>query len=127
MRKNKINAVCIYCGMIKNSPWTTCTRCHQTPKEEDLVKSVYYSTGRFADDQEAAEAYRGQLALIALDIENGVELQYDKIDIDRLKQEKHFVENTEVNIALLLFRLALPGLIFALLTALIIAIRYVLK
>lgn len=108
-----MKVVCIKCGADKNAPWQECPQCGLEPVDEDLVKSVYLSSGRFALDPERAAEYESELADFQAAIRGGRTIEYEEPDLQRLREEKEFVETwPEVATWSTLFRFLLPGIIF---------------
>jgi hypothetical protein len=109
--------------MRKKAPWETCCNCHKTPSDDDLVKSVYCSTGRYADDPVKSDAYLDQLTTFSNDIQSGTEVQYDNDELDRLRRQKDLIQTTKFSIFMLLVRIASPAIICFLLTVVILIIK----
>ncbi len=93
-----------------------CRLCGFDPSnsDDDEVKSVYLSVGRFAcDDAEVQQAYREELQVIAGRIQSGKSVDYDAQELDRLRVQKEMVESVPAMAVWgAVFRLFLPALIF---------------
>jgi hypothetical protein len=91
-----------------------CGACGLDPTQdpEALVRSVYLSTGRF-DDFDEGEAYREELAGIALQIQAGQAPSFDEADLARLREQRaHVLQVKPRFVAGALARLFLPALLF---------------
>jgi len=79
-------ALCLRCGGAKRNPWRACRRCafKPAPRSDELIRSIYLSTGRFEDPEEAA-AYREELDHVAEAIRAGLAVSYDESELMRLR------------------------------------------
>ena len=86
-------AICIQCGESKGLPWKRCRRCafDPTTSKDALVRSVYFSTGRF-DDEEDAARYERVLDDHARTIRGGGSVEVDSIEYARLAKQQDAVQ-----------------------------------
>ena len=106
-------AICIRCGAKKKRPYHKCRSCGLDPKDDEaaLVKSVYLSTGRCDDPDEAAR-YVEELQQHAAALRAGQEVEYDEHELRRLRRQKHLVESVPMSAVLAtLFRFFLPAIL----------------
>lgn len=124
------SAICIKCGTEKTAPWKKCQNCRFDPSknEDDLVKSVYLSSGRY-EDQEKQKKYMHELDNIGELIKNGQSPSFDSDDLERLREQKHDVESISLlTVFKTLFRLFLPAIIFlAILYGLLLFLKLCMK
>ena len=97
-------AICIYCGERKSKPWGKCPSCKKTPDGEDLVKSVYCSTGRYADEDLPAEFF-AELDTISNQIKQGEQVRYSEEKLRELKKQREQIDSTPVSWNLLIIEL----------------------
>jgi len=108
------NAICIRCGNTKPAPWKKCARCKLDPtrREDDLVKSVYLSLGRFAD-AERKKTYKVELEHVGSEIEQGRDPEYQDSELSRLRAEQKSIKGVPLSVVLdAVIRLFLPGVVF---------------
>jgi hypothetical protein len=88
-------AICIACGAEKRRPWEPCAACRFDPASERhaLVRSVYFSSGRFEDTDEQV-AWVRQLPSIAELIRSGRAPVCDENELRRLDEQLSGVEHT---------------------------------
>lgn len=106
-------AICIRCGAKKKRPYHKCRSCGLDPKGDEaaLVRSVYLSTGRYEDPDEAGR-YVEELERHAAAIRAGQEVAYDEDELARLRRQKHLVESVPFSAVLgAMFRSFLPGIL----------------
>jgi len=119
-------SICINCGEKKPAPWKSCKACGHDPRiqEEDLVKSVYLSTGRFEDGNEKAD-YVSVLQALAQTLKEGKQVTYDQDDMDRLSRQRAAIEDVDSKTVWgAVFRFFLPALV---LIAVLVLLLVVLK
>ncbi len=93
-----------------------CPDCAFDPQQdrEDLVKSVYLSSGRF-DSQSNKEKYEEQLNSYSVRLRSGLSVEYDQAEIERLDAQLTEVEMFDENLILkYLFRVFFPGILLLL-------------
>jgi hypothetical protein len=115
----QMTAVCVRCGAIKPLPYETCIDCGFQPEHdsEDLVKSVYLSTGRY-DSPTDQTRYEAELRHMSQQIAKGIDLAYDENDLMRLRAQKAEVECVDERAAVrYVFRILFPGFVFILILA----------
>jgi hypothetical protein len=112
--------------MAKRQPWSTCRDCGFDPerREEDLVRSVYLSIGRFDEDDER-KRYRTKLDEVGQAIRRGEQPAFDEAELERLRAQKAAVEavppSAAWNAVLWFF---LPGIgVLLVLVAMLIALK----
>jgi hypothetical protein len=83
-----MKAICIQCGADKSTPYETCQQCLFDPKSNDeaLVRSVYLSSGRFDSEGEGGD-YDIELKAHAKRIRDGIAVDYDSSELERLRME----------------------------------------
>lgn len=82
-------AICLRCGASKRAPYSVCPKCSLDPagRVEDLVRSVYLSAGRFADDDPRQRTYPAELRTYAKEIAGGREIHFDEAELRRLNAQ----------------------------------------
>ena len=118
-----MNAVCIRCGAAKEVPWDVCAECSFEPKDsEELVRSVYLSTGRY-DDNADKELYRRSLTDVSHQIRRGVEADYDEAELARLREQRRLVNSVPMRAVWgAVFRLFLPALLVIVVLLILVAV-----
>ncbi len=108
-------AICIRCGEPKRAPYEQCGHCEFDPSqnEDDLVKSVYLSLGRYEDDADIRR-YEGELVLMGRALREGDKLiDYDPEELSRLRAQKQLLDSIPPSAVWgAVFRLFLPAVIF---------------
>jgi len=120
-------SICIICGHEKKAPWQKCHECGFTPEDEvAFVKSVFLSTARFSDEDEAdQERYAKELDVLGKRIQQGERITYDEKELDRLREERELYRSVPLSAVYgALFRFFLPGI---LLVAVLFAMLYVFR
>jgi hypothetical protein len=77
-------AICISCGAEKFEPFHRCDACKFDPQNGDLVKSVYLSVYRYADDPHKALIYSHDLIVTQNSIRSGLPVIYEEQELQRL-------------------------------------------
>lgn len=121
---NYLKSVCIRCGSFKREPWGRCSKCDFTPDGDDLVKSVYCSTGRFSEDPERACQYLEELKEISNLIKNNQEITYNQDEINRLKKERNISSVSNIYIFRYLLKVFMPAIILLVILLIMILIRF---
>ena len=88
-----MTAIYIKCGARKSLPYEKCPNCafDLQHDREDLVKSVYLSSGRF-DSQSDKEKYSGELNSYSERLRSGLSIEYDQAEIERLDMQLTEIE-----------------------------------
>ncbi len=124
------DAICLRCGETKRRPYETCEKCGFDPtrNEDDLVKSVYLSLGRFEGEEEQAR-YESELQLMGRAIREGGEvIDFDPVELSRLKAQKHIMEgNLNFSVVGVLFKLFRPAFIFLGILCILLLILFLLR
>lgn len=119
-----MKALCINCGSFKTNPWDECHECDFFPIGEDLVKSVYCSTGRFACDPVLGKAYEHELLKMARDIRAGIPVIFDRDELSRLRLERDNVLEYNPSVVKILLRVSLPTIVLLLIIIILVCLRY---
>jgi hypothetical protein len=107
-----MKSICIRCGAAKKLPWNKCRRCSFLPKDDDLVKSVYCSIGRFDEPDDAAD-YEKELEEMSSALARGEPIVYDEAELERLREQRRLVGSVRgPDLLLALFRIFLPAILF---------------
>lgn len=81
-------AVCINCGKGKAAPFDKCRACGFLPRlEDDLVKSIYLSTGRY-DTPEEQISYLSELEQASRALMAGYSVRFVPEELVRLRQKR---------------------------------------
>ena len=108
-----MKAICIKCGSAKTKPWHKCRKCGLVPSGDNLIKSVYCSTGRFDDDDDRSEAYIDQLLKMQKALRQGESIEYDQADLERLKEQEMLIDGlASAKVWGAVFRFFLPAILF---------------
>lgn len=121
---SNMKALCIKCGAFKATPWESCPECKFLPVDEDLVRSVYCSSGRFVSDPERRIAYEHELLKMSADIRSGTPLVLDCHELARLRAEREVIHACNPSVAKILFRISLPAIVMFMAFFVLLLIRY---
>jgi hypothetical protein len=109
------DAICVKCGGPKRQAWSRCRRCAFDPSvdDENLVRSVYLSVGRF-DDEVAADAYRRELDSIGAALQAGQTIAFHEDELVRLRAQKATLDSIPVSAVwmTILVKIVLPAVLF---------------
>lgn len=111
-----MTAICLKCGTKKSLPYEKCSKCDFDPQlnRDDLVKSVYLSSGRF-DSESEKEHYDDVLNSYSKRLRSGLSVEYDQADIERLTMQLTEVEAfDDKSILNYMFRLLFPVILLVL-------------
>jgi len=107
-------AICIQCGETKKAAYQKCNACGFDPaqREEDLVKSVYLSVGRY-EDEEDRQRYLEELRLMGRTLREGDEMiEYDPLELNRLEKQRRVIDAIPTSAPWgAVLRFLLPGII----------------
>lgn len=95
IKRNTMKCMCIKCGEPKRKPYSKCASCAFLPKDDDLVKSVYCSTGRY-DNERRATSYQATLERLSLDVKNGLPIYFEPSELRRLEAQRKSVESVSL-------------------------------
>ena len=107
-------AICSNCGNEKKEPQLICKACGHDPtaSEEEMVKAVYLSLGRFENESDQ-QSYKSQLQSYSAHIKSGQSIEYEPNEIQRLTHQKHLVESVSTtDVWLYLAKFFFPAIIF---------------
>lgn len=120
-------AYCQKCGNQKYKAYSKCSVCGHNPPdtEDDLIRAVYLSTGRFEDDDDNSK-YVPKLKALGEIIQNGGEIEYNEEEIERLREQKHLVESVRsIDLLVYLLRVfGLPMLLIGIILGVIFLLKY---
>lgn len=107
-----MHAACLKCGEGKDAPHDRCSWCgYQPVGDDDLVKSVYLSLGRY-DTQSERSQYAHELERIAQQIRIGHSPIFDAVELVRLQKQRLDVETVDdLGVLRYLIHFLLPGIL----------------
>jgi len=108
------SSVCISCGVSKSRTWEKCSVCGFDPRGDEIAmaKSVYLSVGRYEEEVDRTR-YANELDAIGQTIRDGVIIEYDQAELERLlAQKKAFDRIPMTSVWSAVFRFFLPGFLF---------------
>lgn len=106
-------AYCQRCGTKKQVAISRCKECGYDPREseDEMLKAVYLSSGRF-EDPERSKEYESALSLLGRAIREGELIDYETDDIERLRTQKNLIDSIPASTPwIAVVRLFAPGIL----------------
>lgn len=105
-------SLCIWCGASKREPYSKCKNCRRQPRGEDeLTRSVYLSSARYAVASAGERERPVDLAEAAERLQRGEPVDYPPAELERIRAELDALYSW-ATVARGLFQVFRPALLF---------------